>query len=184
VEKFIEFSEGAMNKITVLLLCLGLCGCATHSVRINHPSGAKPLVAVLSLDGPHGEQASDYITEQLAVNGILPIERTQLDAILTEHGYRGNKNFNQETLADYGRLLGVKKVFIGTISEISGPLYSFPHVNITLKLVDVSTGSILWIGHYGNSLWTSAISTQGDIQRGAKWIVHEFIKIYGLNLES
>ncbi len=174
-----------MKKIAmVLLACAVLSGCATSSVKLNYSSGSKPVVAVLALDGPHGEQASDYITEQLALNGILPIERTQIDAILAEHGYRDNKSFNQSTLADYGQMLGVKKIFMGTISEIRGPLYSFSHVNMTLKLVDVSTGNVLWIGRYGNSLWTSAISTQGDIQRGAKWIVQEFIKVYGRDLEQ
>lgn len=174
-----------MKKVLIgLIACLILSGCATSSVKLNYSSGSKPIVAVLPLDGPHGEQASDYITEQLALNGILPIERGQIDTILTEHGYRDNKNFNQSTLADYGQILGVKKLFMGTISEMRGPLYSFPHVNMTLKLVDISTGNVLWIGHYGNSMWTSAISTQGDIQRGAKFIAKEFIKVYGRDLEQ
>jgi len=174
-----------MKKLLIAsMACLALCGCATSSVKLNYSTGSKPVVAVLPLNGLHGEQASDYITEQLAVNGILPVERAQMDTILAQQGIRDYKNFDKSTLADYGKMLGVKKLFIGTISEISGSLYSFPHVNMTLKLIDVSTGNVLWIGRYGNSLWTSAISTQGDIQRGAKWIVQEFIKVYGRDLEQ
>lgn len=166
------------------IVCLALCGCATSSIKLNRPVGSTPEVAVMPLDGPNGKQASDYITEQLAINGVMPVERAQIDSVLAEHGYRENKNFDQSTLANYGTMLGVKKLFMGTISEIGGPLCSFPHVNITLKLVDVSTGNVLWVGHYGNSLWTSAISTQGDIQRGAKCIVQEFIKVYGADLRN
>jgi len=168
----------------LIVCCCFICGCATSSVKINYSPGSKSVVAVLPLDGEYGGQASDYISEQLALNGIQIIERAQVDTILREHGYRENKNFDQSTLSDFGKMYGVKKVFTGTISEIWSPMYGFPHVNITLKLVDVATGKVLWIGRYGNSLWTSAISTQGDIQRGAKFIVQEFIKVYGCNLDQ
>jgi TolB-like protein len=169
-----------MKKLICLLPILFLVGCApTSSVMVNHDLSATATIAVIPLEGEFGQQASDLIAEQLAINGIPTIERAQIDAVLREHEFRGNDNFDQSSLAEYGRLLGVKKVFIGTITTIRGPLYSFPHVNITLKVVDVATGKVSWIGRYGNSLWTSAISTQGDIQRGAKHIVKEFIKVHG-----
>lgn len=133
----------------------------------------------MPLQGEFGEQASDLIAEQLALNGIPTIERNQLDVLLRENGFKGNEMFDQASLPEFGRLLGVKRMFTGTITTVSGPLYSFPHANITLKVVDVSTGRVTWIGRYGNSMWTSAISTQGDIQRGAKHIVREFIKVHG-----
>ena len=135
----------------------------------------------MSLTGAGHQQASDLIAEQLALNGIPALERAQLNIVLKEHGFRGNEKFDQTSLAEYGSLLGMKKVFAGTITAVSGPLYSFPHVNITLRVVDVATGKVTWIGKYGNSLWTSAISTQGDIQRGAKHIVKEFVKTHGIN---
>lgn len=166
--------------ILQLLLCLCLTSCAsTSSVKIDSALMGDPVIAVLSLEGELGEQAADFITQQLAINGIAPIERSQINAVLTEHGFRNNSAFDVSSFAEYGKLLGVKKIFIGTISTVDGPLYSYPHVNMSLKLVDVETGRIVWIGKYGNSMWSSAISTQGDIQRGATHIVKEFIKVYG-----
>lgn len=78
------------------------------------------------------------------------------------------------SLQVYGEQLGVRFLFTGTVEAIGGPLYSFDHVKMTMRLIDVSTGQTRWIGNYGNSLWSSAISTQGDLQRGAKHIVKEF----------
>lgn len=169
-----------MKKLLYLLPIIFSIGCAsTSSVMVMHDNSTKPTIAVVPLAGEYGQQTSDLIAEQLALNGIPTIERAQLDVVLREHGFHENDKFNQSSLAKYGRLLGVKKMLTGTITTARGPLYSFPHVNITLKVVDVETGKISWIGRYGNSLWTSAISTQGDIQRGANHIVKEFIKVHG-----
>jgi TolB-like protein len=169
-----------MKNIILLITLLFYAGCAsTSSVMVNHSLAEKPIIAIMPLEGDYGEQASDLIAEQLALNGIPTIERAQLKTLLRENGFKENEMFNQASLPEYGRLLGVKRMFTGTITTVSGPLYSFPHANMTLKVVDVSTGKVIWIGRYGNSMWTSAISTQGDIQRGAKAIVKEFIKVHG-----
>jgi TolB-like protein len=41
---------------------------------------------------------------------------------------------------------------------------------MSLRLLDVETGEVLWASKYGNPLWSSAISTQADIQRGAAFL--------------
>ena len=84
-----------------------------------------------------------------------------------------------QALSSYGEELGVRYLFTGTVSAEGGPLYSFDHVNMTLRLIDVQSGQTRWIGRYGNSMWTSAISTQGDLQRGSKALVAEFISAGG-----
>ena len=78
-------------------------------------------------------------------------------------------------LSEYGNELGVDYVFVGTTSADQGPLYSYAHVFMTLRLIDVNTGKTRWVGTYGNSLWSSAISTQGDLKRGVRHITKEFI---------
>ena len=152
---------------------------STSSTLVPASSSANPAVAVLPLKGALGEQGADLNIEQLALNGIATVERSSIKSLLREHGYRGDSRFDQNSIAKYGELLGVSKVFTGTVTAKSGPLYSFDHVNITLKVIDVSTGQVTWIGRYGNSLWSSAISTQGDLQRGTKNIVKEFVKVHG-----
>lgn len=159
-------------------------GCAsTSSVMVNHERSTTSTIAIMPLEGQYGAQTSDLIAEQLAASGIPTIERAQIDVILRENGYRGNANFDQSSIAEYGRLLGVKKIFTGTVTTDRGPLSSFPHANITLKLIDVATGKVTWIGRYGNSYWTSAVTTQGDLQRGARDIVSEFVKVHGTKFD-
>jgi TolB-like protein len=118
--------------ITPLLFLVGCV--STSSVLVEHNASKTPTVAIIPLQGEYGQQASDLIAEQLALKGIPTVERAQLDVVLKEHGFRGNEQFDQTSLAEYGRLLGVKQIFAGTITAVRGPLYSFPHVNITLKL--------------------------------------------------
>jgi TolB-like protein len=138
-----------------------------------------PTIAIMPLDGALGSRASDLIAEQLAVNDIATVERAKIDNILREHGFRDNANFDQSSLAKYGKLLGVKNILLGSVATDSNPLSSYPHVFITLKVVDVESSQVTWIGHYGNSYWSSAISMQGDLQRGAEHIVEEFLKVHG-----
>jgi len=169
-----------MKIIPFLFIFLLVAGCAsTSSVLLNHQASANPTVAILPLDGQLGAQASDLIAEELAREGIPTIDRTRLLFILQEQGFRGDMRFDQSSVAQYGKTLGVKKVFSGTVTTSRGPLSSFPHVFITLKVIDVETSQVTWIGRYGDPGGTWAFSTQGDLKRGAKKIVEEFIKVHG-----
>jgi TolB-like protein len=120
------------------------------------------------------------ISEAFAQKGIAVIERAEavpylaIDTDLSSASPDAVQSFSK-----LGHTLGVRFLFIGTVSAERGPLYSFPHVNMTLRLIDVESGETRWLGRYGNSLWTSAISEQGDLQRGASDIVDEFVKSGG-----
>lgn len=140
-------------------------------------------VGVLTLEGPLGAQAADLISQELAVRGVATIERARLisfsalDTDLSPSAPSAVQRFD-----DIGKQLGVDFLFIGTVSAERGPLYSFPHVNMTLRLVQTATGQSRWIGQYGNAGWTSAISTQGDLQRGAEDLADEFVKSGGARI--
>jgi TolB-like protein len=122
------------------------------------------------------------ITLKLLENGFRVVERSQIEQVLTELGYGGDKRFASSSLPSIGRQLGVQKLFVGSVTTAGGPFYSFDHVNISLRLVSVSSGEILWAAKYGNPMWTSAVSTQGDIQRGARDLVNEFMDTYAKRL--
>jgi TolB-like protein len=170
------------TRMTVLILALsvGSLSCASTSSVMVHPSdGGPPKIAILPLTGNLGVQASDMIAERLAMEGIATVERGHLDEVMREVGFKDNAMFDQSSLPEYGKLLGVKVLLTGSVTSSRGLLSSYAHVFITLKAVDVATGKVTWIGRYGNSKWSSATSTQGDLERGAKDIVREFIKSHG-----
>lgn len=166
------------------LISLLITGCAsTSSMIIPEASGAR--VAIVALDGPLGAQAVDLISQELATKGIAVVEAARTrDIIGLDTDFSSASPASVQALSSYGDELGVRYLFVGTVSAVSGPLYSFDHVNMTLRLIDVRSGQTRWIGRYGNSLWTSAISTQGDLQRGARAIVSEFISAGGPTLLS
>jgi TolB-like protein len=167
-----------------LLGLLGLSACAsTQSVTIPARGANAPAVAIIPFDGHLGTQAVDLISQQLAAAGIGVVERARLRTnIGIDTDVAAGAPVEASALSALGQELGVNYLFAGTVSAEDGPLYSFPHVNMTLRLIDVRTGQTRWIGTYGNPLWTSAISQQGDLQRGTRDLVREFIRAGGPSL--
>ncbi len=162
------------------LLTLFLEGCASTTSYTPGSQGQQsgPRIAVFPFRGPAGDQASDMLAQQLLEKGYNIIDTPKVNQAILMTGFdpqQTSPSARSRILAS----LGADYLFDGTISEIGGPLYSYAHVNITARLTDVHNGRILWIGKYGNPLWSSAISTQGDIQRGASHLAKEFNKTYG-----
>lgn len=172
-------------KAVFFLMPFFLVSCAsTSSVVLNSQTNNSTL-AVLPLDGAMGNQASDLIAQELAVNDIETMAQSKIvPLVAVDTDLSASSPDAIKKYADLGERLGVKYVLTGTVSAEGGPLYSFKHVNMTLNLIDVRTGETRWIGRYGNSLWTSAISQQGDLQRGSKAIVREFVASGGKKLIS
>jgi TolB-like protein len=151
--------------------------CASTSSTLLSPTASKPNVAILPLHGLLGVQASDLIAQELTTRGIAYVEPARVRQVVTVDTDLSEANITLvDTMRSYGQQLGVKFLLFGTITTDQGPLSSYPHVFITLRLYQVETGSTIWIGRYGNSLWSSAISTQGDLQRGARDLASELVK--------
>jgi TolB-like protein len=161
----------------LVIAALLLTSCATTTVK---SSSFRPLatgkIAVMPLSGDYGEQAADMIGQELLMRGFRLIDHTQIDKAMRQLGYVGDRRFDPDALPAVGKQLGLKELLVGSITEIGGPLSSYPHVNISLRLVDVETGEVLWSAKYGNPLWSSATSTQGDIQRGAALLGQAFAR--------
>ena len=167
------------------LLAFVLGGCASTTSYTPGSQGKQlgPRIAVFPFRGPAGDQVSDLFAQQLLEGGYNIIDTPKVNQAILWTGFdpqQASINARSRVLAS----LGADYLFDGTISEIGGPLYSYAHVNITARLIDVHSGRILWIGKYGNPLWSSAISTQGDIQRGAIHLTQEFNKTYGPTMRS
>jgi TolB-like protein len=143
-------------------------------------------MAILPLDGPFGDQEADYLSVEFAENGIATVERAKVAPLVAvDVGLRDKQPVSAvQNYAKYAEALGVRYLFVGTTSAERAALYSFPHADITLRLIDTRTGQTRWIGRYGNSLWSSAVSTQGDLKLGARNLVKEFVRAGGDKLLS
>ena len=167
------------SHICILILSmLFFASCqSTSSVLIDDTDKSHPDIAVLTFDGNLGSQAAELITQELAAKGVAVAERSERIANLALDTDRSSGSpKTTRLLKNFGDQLGVDYVLTGTVSTDRGPLYSFAHVFITMRLIDINTDGTKWVGNYGNSLWTSAISTQGDLKRGVRHLTKEFIK--------
>ncbi len=171
------------STISVVLGAVVLVGCASTTSTVISQSPSPPTAAVLPLEGPLGSQAADLLSAQFAENGVVTVERAKVIPLINiDAGLSSAQPKTVESFSRFGDGLGVHYLFVGTVSAVGGPLYSYAHVNMTLRLIDTRTQQTRWIGRYGNSMWSSAISTQGDLQRGARDLVREFVKSGGPEL--
>lgn len=102
----------------------------------------KMRIAVLDLradDVPEktARTISNMLRNELVNDGhFLVVERGQMDAILDEQGFQQTGCTDQSCAVEMGRLLSVKKMLIGDVSESNGTLY------VTVRVVDVEKGVV------------------------------------------
>ena len=93
----------------LLLAALLAASCATTTVK---SSSFRPLstgkIAVMPLSGEYGEQAADMIGQELLMRGFRLVERTQIDKVMRELGYVGDKRFDPASLPAVGKKLGLQ----------------------------------------------------------------------------
>ena len=99
--------------------------------------------AVLDLEAKEGVSAgvvstvSDYLRTQLVkTNRFTIVTRENMEAILKEQKFQMTGCTSQECIVEIGQLLGVHKMFTGSIGKV-GTTYL-----INLKIIDVQTGKI------------------------------------------
>lgn len=157
-------------------LLLGVQACApTRSIVVPERPDAPANLAIVPLKGDLGPEAVDLIAQQLAARGIPAREGPSVISLI---GYEANITNGSPAsagpLRKYGGKLGVDFVLAGTAETVGGPLYAFDRVKMSLRLIDVQTGEIRWIGSYGDTVWAAALNTETDLARAAEHIVQAF----------
>jgi len=94
-----------------------------------------------------GSSVSDmFVTEVLKMNRYNLVERSQMSGVLgeTEVGLSG---LTSGQAARLGQMVGAGAVIIGTVSEYEKVAMggrTYPVVGISIRMIDSSTGRILW----------------------------------------
>ncbi len=104
---------------------------------------AKPAVAVVDLQAKEGvsediaSMISDYLRTQLFnTNKYILVTRENMETILKEQNFQLSGCTSQECVVQMGRMLGVSKVFTGTLGSV-GSIYL-----INIKMLNIETGQI------------------------------------------
>ncbi len=150
--------------LAVALSCVGLAGTA-------HAQSKRPAVAVMDFDygtvdnwwGQYdiGKGMADQVIDALVNDGtVRVIERKKLDTVLAEQDFAQSDRADPSAakVAKIGKVLGVKYIIAGSITKFStekrgggvrvhgiglGGAKAKTEVNITARLIDVTTGEIV-----------------------------------------
>jgi surface antigen len=118
-------------------------------------------VAIASITGQvYGEAAkgavSDAITMELFRKGYRVMERSQMKAILDEQEFQASAITSDQDAARAGRVLNVPVVML-----VSIPKYSNEKMELSVRLVEVETGELLWLGSGAGSTGRTGATVVG-----------------------
>jgi hypothetical protein len=102
-------------------------------------------IAIVTVEGAiESESAKNQIADLFAAEflkkGFAPLERTQVKAKLEEQQLQSSELITEVGTAEIGKILNVPAVLIVIIPHFG------KEISMTAKLVDITDGSILWIG--------------------------------------
>ncbi|RPI37841.1 MAG: hypothetical protein EHM54_02135 [Nitrospiraceae bacterium] len=173
--------------ITVLLV---LGGCATddvrHYLRPNAEAAGIKKIAVLPLETLTQDQYAGEKVRRMLISEILsrradviePGEITSFLVALQKPLYR----LEMKDIRELGEKLGADAVLLGSVEAYkmtSGLTVSYPDVSINLRLVETSSGKIIWSAvstSGGASFWTRHFGAEGlSLSETARKVVKEAV---------
>lgn len=136
--------------LCMLLSALLVAGCASSKGEsyavAGYDFGGLNKVAIASVTGRvYGEAAkntvSDFFVMELMKKGYTVVERAQVQKILQEQEFQASGITSNQDAARAGQVLNVPAVML-----ISIPEYGNEKMEMSARLVEVETATILWIG--------------------------------------
>ncbi len=153
--------------LLITMLLLWQTGCSTNStnkhfsdsvsgVNVFFSPSAKKVksAAILPFKAPTeliGSSVSDlFVSEFMRMNAFDLIERSQMSGVM------GEAELSMEGVSDskamqVGQMTGADGVIIGTVTEYDMVAYKgkkYPSVGITIRMIDCTTGKIIWSADY------------------------------------
>ncbi len=138
-----------MISVAVVLIAAG-CASGSGYVDQTYDFGKVQKVAVVSVSGQlkgagARQQIASWTEMELLKNGYGPIERQQINEVLEEQEFQRSEITTPDQAARAGEVLNVPVVVM-----IAVPRFG-ERISMTAKMVDVETGSIVWIGEGGGT---------------------------------
>jgi TolB-like protein len=172
-------------------ICFLFVGCATHTssqyVRKNVDYKNFQRIAVLpfeslTTDEYAGEKIRKTVITELLSRGVDVVEPGEVTRVLIEQKIKSLGSVKTTDLQNMAKTLGVGALMMGSVEayEISrGISVSYPEVSINLRLVEASSGNIIWSvcqTSGGPSFWTRHFGAEGiSLSEAAKKVVEEAI---------
>jgi len=123
-----------------------------------------------------GEIVRSYAETEL-LRHFDVVERSLIDNIMSEQDLQNSDRFDKSSAVEIGKLLGCDAVLVGSVSEANAGLVCHQSVgfiyigncSIEMRLIDVTTGQIIWVAETSRSTpnyFTNTLTlSRSDINR-------------------
>ena len=162
---------GRVLSVALTLCALLAAGCTSVDVaaKAGYNFSEIEKIAVLDVTGRLDEgsknQIGDFLYIELMKKGYSVIERRQVKSILGEQEFQQSDFTSTENAARVGEVLNVPAVIVVNMSELAEQLL------LTVKLIEVETAEIVWIGSVSGTTGRTAATVAGAVVGGAAGVV-------------
>jgi hypothetical protein len=157
--------------VGVLLTAVMVAGCASSSGESYAAAGYNfanlDKIAIVEVTGRvYGDaaknQISNLFTMELMKKGYAVVERSQIKQILKEQEFQSSDLTSPEGRAKVKEIWNVPAIMV-----IDVPKYDNEKLSMSAKLLDVTTGEVLWIGTGEGSTGKTAATVFGAVAGAA-----------------
>jgi hypothetical protein len=153
----------------VLLSMLAAAGCAQSEgesqAAVGFDLGRIDKIAIVEITGVRSQavksQISDYFMMEMMRKGYTFVERQRINMLVKEQQFQASDLTTQQGAARAGQILNVPAVMV-----INIPKYSGGKMEMTAKLIDVESATVLWMGR-GTGKTNQDLSTFLGVAAGA-----------------
>jgi len=152
-----------VNILIIAILFIGGCasGRAESHSRAGYNFSMLDSVAVVAVEGALQSQAAkdqiaEYFEMELLKKGYAPKEWANVSAALKEQEVQASDLNTEAGVAEAAEIINVPAILIVNIPHFGNEIF------ITAKMVDVTDGSVLWIG-------SGTSKTGGWLSLGSGW---------------
>lgn len=186
------------KRVNLYALCSVLCalcsvlffinGCGPkHLIRTKTDVGNIKRMAILPFENYTSDEFADEKIRRIVITELLSrhidvIEPGEVTRLLKDLKIKSISSINITELKDIGKTLGADVVMIGSVESFGigkGGSVTYPEVTIHLRLIDTSSGNIIWSVRNttgGADFWTRHFGSEGlSLSEAAGKVVKEAI---------
>ena len=179
-ESFFRLGKKTFCALLLIGVSLGLAGCgfpfmgkSKAFVRENVDFGFVQKIAVLPVENNSKDEFAPELVRDITITRILAMklfdvtDKGLVDSFLREEAIDPGKPLDVATIKRLGQKLNVQSLLLTTLdiaADSRKGTMSYPEVSVTLRLLEVETGLVIWQagGHEsGDSVWRRLFGLAG-----------------------
>jgi hypothetical protein len=175
-----NFAPGWMVAAGISILSGGCVSLKAPDVQIATSRGA--CIGVFWYSGLNSDQAATAFTRELIRTGFHVTDTTAFTQTLHRLGVNPSR-MSEDALQGIRKETGADYLVVGSSFPLPGIL-DFPRAGMSVHVVDLRQGKILWKKVHGNSIWTGVTSTEAHVNRGATSLVRSLDEALGEQIKG